>query len=169
MYILTKQKNQLVTISPNDLDIFQECDKAFDKKNVEYSINLLQPDESISVRTRAVCILADIDNEEVIPVLSEILKNDKTSLVRHEAAFTLGQLGCTQSVPALIDAMLSDSNNVVRHESAVALGSIGDQSARNALINATNDNDKLVVHSAFSSLLNLDHLQLNLKTKLQRN
>ena len=63
---MPKQKNQLVTISPNDLDIFQECDKAFDKKNVEYFINLLQQDESISVRTRAVCILADIGNEAVV-------------------------------------------------------------------------------------------------------
>lgn len=111
------------------------------------------------MRTRAVCILADIGDVTVVPILSEILKNDKTPLVRHEAAFTLGQLGFSQSLDFLIDAMLHDVDSVVRHESAVALGSIGDESAREALIKALDDKDQLVVHSAFSSLLNLDYLK----------
>ena len=88
------------------------------------------------------CILADIGDSTVVPILSEILKHDETPLVRLEAAFTLGQLGFPQCVIHLIDAMLNDNDNVVRHESAVALGSIGDEFARDALIKATSDKDQ---------------------------
>ena len=163
--MILQKKNQLVTRNDGDLDILMACDIAFEKKDLNYFINLLQQDESISVRTRAVCILADIGDSTVVPILSDILKHDETPLVRHEAAFTLGQLGFPQCVNHLIDAMLNDNDNVVRHESAVALGSIGDEFARDALIKATSDKDLLVSHSAFSSLLNLDHLKLTAEKK----
>jgi len=58
--------------------------------------------------------------------------------------------------------IIADIDHVVRHEAAVALGSIGNESARDALIRATSDEDQLVSHSAYSSLLNLDLLKINL-------
>ena len=160
--MILQKKNQLVTHKDGDLTKLIECDKAFEKMDLNFFITLLQQDESISVRTRCVCILADIGDNSVVPVLSEILKNDETPLVRHEAAFTLGQLGFPQCVTHLIEAMLTDIDHVVRHESAVALGSIGDEVARDALIRATSDEDQLVSHSAHSSLLNLDLVKINL-------
>jgi deoxyhypusine monooxygenase len=128
--MILQKKNQLTTHRDGDLHKLVECDKAFERKDLNFFINLLQQDESISVRTRCVCILADIGDNSVVPILSEMLKNDETPLVRHEAA--------------------------------VALGSIGDELARDALIRATSDEDQLVSHSAFSSLLNLDLLKINL-------
>jgi len=160
--MILQKKNQLLTRKDGDLAKLIECDKAFKKMDLNFFIDLLQQDESISVRTRCVCILADIGDNSVVPVLSEILKNDETSLVRHEAAFTFGQLGFPQCVTHLIEAMLTDIDHVVRHESAVALGSIGDEVSRDALVRATSDEDQLVSHSAHSSLLNLDLLKINL-------
>ena len=160
--MILQKKNQLTTHRDGDLNKLVECDKAFERKDLDFFINLLQHDESISVRTRCVCILADIGDNSVVPILSEMLKNDETPLVRHEAAFTLGQLGFPQCIDYLIEAMLTDIDHVVRHEAAVALGSIGDELARDALIRATSDEDQLVSHSAFSSLLNLDLLKINL-------
>ena len=160
--MILQKKNQLITHQDGDLDKLIECDKAFEQKDLNFFINLLQQDESISVRTRCVCVLADIGDNSVVPILSELLKNDETPLVRHEAAFTLGQLGFPQCVTYLIEAMLTDIDHVVRHEAAVALGSIGNESARDALIRATSDEDQLVSHSAYSSLLNLDLLKINL-------
>ncbi|NSL75300.1 MAG: HEAT repeat domain-containing protein [Thaumarchaeota archaeon] len=152
----------MLTRKDGDLAKLIECDKAFKKMDLNFFIDLLQQDESISVRTRCVCILADIGDNSVVPVLPEILKNDETSLVRHEDAFTFGQLGFPQCVTHLIEAMLTDIDHVVRHESAVALGSIGDEVSRDALVRATSDEDQLVSHSAHSSLLNLDLLKINL-------
>ena len=100
--MILQKKNQLVTRKDGDLAKLIECDKAFEKINLNFFIDLLQQDESISVRTRCVCILADIGDNSVVPILSEILKNDETPLVRHETAFTLGQLGFPQCVSHLI-------------------------------------------------------------------
>ena len=106
--MILQKKNQLITHRDGDLNKLVECDKAFERKDLGFFITLLQQDESISVRTRCVCILADIGDNSVVPILSEMLKNDETPLVRHEAAFTLGQLGFSQCIAYLIEAMLTD-------------------------------------------------------------
>ena len=87
--MILQKKNQLITHQDGDLDKLIECDKAFEQKDLTFFINLLQQDESISVRTRCVCVLADIGDNSVVPILSELLKNDETPLVRHEAALHL--------------------------------------------------------------------------------
>ena len=156
----SKSKISLVreTISRNDIKILDFCDKEFEACNPSFFVDLLQGDASVAIRIRAVCILAEIGNQNSVTILSNVVRDDDNPLVRHEAAFTLGQLGYSSAVPALIDAMLHDENILVRHESAAALGSIGDQSARGALINATLDGDEFVAQSAIVALLNLDYL-----------
>ena len=78
--MILQKKNQLVTRKDGDLAKLIECDNAFEKIDLNFFITLLQQDESISVRTRCVCILADIGDNSVVPVLSEILKMTKLLL-----------------------------------------------------------------------------------------
>lgn len=140
------------------LELFEEMEKQFDNKNEAYFKDLLKHNDSI-VRTRAVCILADIADENAIDAISMVLKYDTNPLVRHEAAFSLGQLGSTRGILALIDALKSDPNHFVRHEAAIALGVIGSEDARKMLHDALGDESEEVRESAMVALANLDYIR----------
>jgi len=130
-------------------------EKEFESKNIEYFRKLLKHDDYV-IRTRSVCILADIAGEDAVDDISDVLLNDPDGLVRHEAAFSLGQMGFRSAVPALGKAMKNDKNPFVRHEAAVALGVIGSQDARDILSEALNDKSEEVRESAVIALSNLD-------------
>ncbi|NOJ28051.1 MAG: PBS lyase [Nitrososphaera sp.] len=133
-------------------------EKKFDSKNVQYFKKLLTHKDSV-VRTRAVCILAEIAGENAVGPISKVLKSDDNDLVRHEAAFSLGQLGFNSGIPALAEATKKDKSLFVRHEAAVALGVIGSEDARETLSQALNDESEEVRDSAVLAIANLDYIK----------
>jgi deoxyhypusine monooxygenase len=160
-----------MTTSSTQLDrtrLFEEMERQFEAKNEQYFKNMLFHDDGI-VRTRAVCILADMAAENAVDPIASVLKNDKNALVRHEAAFSLGQLGFTSGIRALADAVESDPSFFVRHEAAVALGVIGSEDARSTLVKALTDVSEEVQESAEVALANLDYIKaVNRTSKFTR-
>ena len=80
-----------------------EMEQRFDNRDETYFKNLVDHKDYV-IRTRAVCILADISGEKAIEPIGRVLLNDSDPLVRHEAAFSLGQLGHTSGMEALSKA-----------------------------------------------------------------
>lgn len=148
--------------------LFEEMEKQFESKNEQYFKNLLVHDDGI-VRTRAVCILADMAGENAVEPIGDVLRRDQNALVRHEAAFSLGQLGFTSGISALAEAVESDPSFFVRHEAAVALGVIGSEDARITLERALADQSEEVRESAMVALANLDYIKaVNRNNKFTR-
>lgn len=141
-----------------DFGTLEQMEWAFSKGNLSVFKKLLDSKPSILLRVHAVCMLADMKNEEAVPFLCKALHEDPSPLVRHEAAFSLGQLGFKSAVQALLKAMREDVSILVRHESAVALGSIGDERARDGLSKTLGDADEDVRLSAEVALADLDFL-----------
>jgi deoxyhypusine monooxygenase len=139
------------------MELLREMEKQFDDKNEQYFKNLLTHGDVV-IRTRCICILADLDCKDAIDHISQVLTNDKDALVRHEAAFSLGQLGFTSAVDVLSKAVESDPSFFVRHEAAVALGVIGSEKARTSLNKALKDKSEEVRESAIIALANLDYI-----------
>jgi HEAT repeat protein len=137
--------------------LLHKMEKHFDKNDVEYFKQLLNHEDNV-IRTRAVCILAEIGGNKVVDAISNTLENDKDSLVRHEAAFALGQLGFTDSLNALSHAINSDPSLFVRHEAAIAMGVIGSEQGRDPLEHALSDESEEVRESAKIALSNLDYI-----------
>ena len=140
------------------IKLFAEMEREFDNKNEQYFKDLLGHSDNV-VRTRAVCILADIAGENAVGPIGWVLENDIDPLVRHEAAFSLGQLGYVSGIPTLADSVRSDPSFFVRHEAAVALGVIGSEDARNTLKDALKDESIEVSDSATVALANLDYIK----------
>ena len=139
------------------LKLIEEMENEFNNKNSEF-FNKLAFHHDPVIRTRAICIIAEIRGEEAVNTISKVLANDIDDLVRHEAAFSLGQLGFTSGIKALSDAIKNDSSIFVKHEAAVALGVIGSEDARGILIDALNDSHEEVKKSAIVALANLDYI-----------
>ena len=137
--------------------LFEEMERQYDNQNKQYFKDLLSHEDSV-IRTRVICILADISGVDAVDSISRVLENDKNSLVRHEAAFSLGQLGYTAATAALSNAVKSDPSYFVRHEAAVALGVIGSEEAREILNEALKDESEEVRESAIIALANLDYV-----------
>ena len=140
-----------------------EMEIEFDKHNLSYFKKKIFDNDTV-IRTRAVCILAEIGGQDAVEPISKVLYDDNDDLVRHEAAFSLGQLGFKSAISALCDAVLNDKSFFVRHEAAVALGVIGDEKARETLNNALKDDESdEVKNSALVALSNLDYILFSKK------
>jgi deoxyhypusine monooxygenase len=137
--------------------LLAEMETEYDNQNEQYFKDLLKHEDSV-IRTRIICILADISGVDAIDSISRVLENDKNALVRHEAAFSLGQLGYTAATAALSNAVKSDPSYFVRHEAAIALGVIGSEDARETLNEALKDESEEVRESAIIALANLDYV-----------
>ncbi|HZA42612.1 MAG TPA: HEAT repeat domain-containing protein [Nitrososphaeraceae archaeon] len=74
------------------IGLLYKMQKHFDVRDIDYFKKLLGHEDNV-IRTRAVCILAEIGGRRAVKAICDTLKNDKDALVRHEAAFALGQLG----------------------------------------------------------------------------
>lgn len=145
--------------SPDRLSLFEEMERQFESNNQGYFKGLLTHPDSI-VRTRAVCILAEIAGENAVEPIGRVLLHDGNALVRHEAAFSLGQLGLTSGIGALGEAVKHDPSFFVRHEAAVAMGVIGSEDAREILLGALEkDESEEVRESAEVALANLDYIR----------
>ena len=139
------------------LELIREMETEFNNNNIQFFITLsFHPDPVI--RTRSICILADIGGEQAVETISKALVEDGDDLVRHEAAFSLGQLGFTSSIKTLSYAVENDQSIFVRHEAAVALGVIGSEAARLVLVTALSDPSEEVKKSANVALANLDYI-----------
>jgi HEAT repeat protein len=132
-------------------------EKHFDIQDDSFFEKLLKHEDYI-IRTRAVCILADISGENAVELIGDVLLNDVDHLVRHEAAFSIGQLGYISGISALSTALLSDPSFFVRHEAAIALGVIGSEQSRDTLNKALNDEYQEVRESALVALANIDYV-----------
>jgi HEAT repeat protein len=155
----------LKTISEGNYDrlkLIEEMENEFNNNNTEY-FNKLAFHHDPVIRTRAICIMAEMGGEEAVNTIGTVLINDNDELVRHEAAFSLGQLGFTSGIKVLSDAVKNDSSMFVRHEAAVALGVIGSEHARAILIDALNDSSEEVKKSAIVALANLDYISKSKK------
>ena len=141
----------------NRVHLLLDMEKHFDLQDEDYFEKLLRHEDYV-VRTRAVCILADISGESAVESIGDVLLNDNDHLVRHEAAFSLGQLGYVSGINALSKAVLSDPSFFVRHEAAIALGVIASEASRNTLKRALDDERQEVQESAMVALANLDYV-----------
>jgi len=151
------ENGDLPSVSETIIKLLAEMEKHYEDKNNKYFENLLNYPNHI-IRTRAVCILADIAAEDSIELLSNVLKHDSDALVRHEAAFSLGQLGFESGLEPLLQAVESDPSFFVRHEAAIALGVIGSEKARATLTDALHDLSEEVRGSALVALANLEYI-----------
>jgi deoxyhypusine monooxygenase len=132
-------------------------EKHFDLQDQLFFEKLLKHEDYV-IRTRAVCILADIAGEKAVEPIGDVLLNDVDHLVRHEAAFSLGQLGYISGIDLLSKAVLLDPSFFVRHEAAIALGVIGSDLSRHTLRQVLNDKNEEVRESALVALANLDYI-----------
>ena len=140
------------------LELIEEMEKEFHNKNIPFFSKLSVHHDPV-IRTRAICIIADLGGEDAVETISKALKEDVDELVRHEAAFSLG---FTNAIKPLSDAVEKDPSLFVRHEAAIALGVIGSEDARSILLSALNDPSEEVKKSAIVALSNLDYI-LNYK------
>jgi HEAT repeat protein len=139
------------------IQLLIEMEKHFDIQDDIFFEKLLKHEDYI-VRTRAVCIIAEISGEKAVELIGDVLLNDVDHLVRHEAAFSIGQLGYISGISALSTALLSDPSFFVRHEAAIALGVIGSEQSRDTLNKALNDEYQEVRESALVALANIDYV-----------
>lgn len=146
-------------VIPEDrLTLLSEMEEKYENKDKEYFVHLLDNGDFV-IRCRAVCILVDMGGEDVVPHISNILKNDPNELVRHEAAFSLGQMCLRSGIKPLEEATKNDPSLFVRHEAAVALGVIGSQDAKETLQKALEDSSEQVRDSAVVALSNLKFME----------
>lgn len=151
------ENGSMASVYDSIVKFMSEMEKQYDDKNKEYFYNLLNHPNHV-IRTRAVCILADIAGKDSVEPLSRVLEHDTDALVRHEAAFSLGQIGFPSGINALSRAVKSDPSFFVRHEAAIALGVIGSVQAREALVTALGDESEEVRESALIALANLEYI-----------
>ncbi len=139
------------------LKLIGEMEKEFNNKNIQFFSKLVFHHDPV-IRTRSICIIADIGEEKAVDTICKALKEDVDDLVRHEAAFSLGQLGFKRGIKPLSYAVENDPSIFVRHEAAVALGVIGSEAARSVLVTALSDPSEEVKKSAIVALANLDYI-----------
>lgn len=151
------KNDPLPTISETIVKSLAEMEKFYDENNKEYFKDLLSHPSHI-IRTRAVCVLANMAGDDSVECLGLILEHDPDALVRHEAAFSLGQLGFESGINPLSHAVESDPSFFVRHEAAIALGIIGSEKARETLKGALSDSSEEVRESALVALANLEYI-----------
>jgi HEAT repeat protein len=151
------ENGSMASVSDTMVKFMSEMEKQYDDKNEEYFNNLLNHPNHV-IRTRAVCILADMAGKDSVEQLSRVLEQDTGALVRHEAAFSLGQIGFPSAINALSRAVKSDPSFFVRHEAAIALGVIGSEKARETLVMALGDESEEVRESALIALANLEYI-----------
>lgn len=94
---------------------------------------LLDPNQDLAHRFRALFTLRNIGGAEAINWISKCFK-DESALLKHELAYCLGQMQDARAIPTLT-AVLKDQEQepMVRHEAGEALGAIGEPSVLDLL------------------------------------
>lgn len=113
---------------------------------------LLNEDEKLFDRYRAMFSLRNIQTEESINALGKGLKC-KSALFRHEIAFVLGQIQNECSIQVLTENLQDETENeMVRHECAEALGAIATDECIEILNKYLNDEKQVVKESCVVAL-----------------
>jgi len=108
---------------------------------------LLDEDESLFERYRAMFTLRNINSDESVSALCDALQSGG-ALMRHEVAFVLGQLAAPGSVTALTAALGDTSQHeMVRHECAEALGAVASEECYKILQQYLSDDKRVVRES----------------------
>lgn len=109
---------------------------------------MMDPNESLFARYRAMFSLRNLGTEESIVALATGLRDKTSALFRHEVAFVLGQIQHECSAEFLIDCLKdTNENEMVRHECAEALGSIATEECMKVLDDFLKDNKRVVKES----------------------
>jgi HEAT repeat protein len=124
------------------------------KESAIKPLTSLLKDQDPIVRAKAVNILGNFSDEDVVTSLINILRDPDAS-VKISAIKTLSQIGDKKAVPQLL-ALLRDRDANIRESAAEALGKIGSSSEIKYLINLLKDQNANVRFSAAYSLLQLD-------------
>jgi hypothetical protein len=124
--------------------------KAFDFQSLVKALK----DNDEDIREDAVDHLAELPDERVIKILSEVMINDEEEDVRAAAATALGDIRNQTAVYALIKAM-QDDDIWVRESVVEALGKIGGKRVVAPLEEALEDEDEDVRKAAADALDNL--------------
>lgn len=114
---------------------------------------LVNQNEPLFERYRAMFRLRDIGSDEACLALASGLMDDPSALFKHEIAYVFGQLCNPVTVPALIKVLKDDREaGMVRHEAAEALGSIATDDCLPVLESFLNDKEQVVRDSAVVAL-----------------
>ena len=68
--------NQSHSQSADRMNILSEMERQFDHRNAKYFLDLLTHTDNV-IRTRAICILADVAGEDAVDDISNVLRSDK--------------------------------------------------------------------------------------------
>ncbi|XP_030639988.1 deoxyhypusine hydroxylase isoform X1 [Chanos chanos] len=86
---------------------------------------LVNPNESLTTRFRALFTLRNLGGSEAIKWIGEAFTDD-SALLKHELAYCLGQMQDERAIPTLEKILMDTSQEpMVRHEAGEALGAIG--------------------------------------------
>lgn len=86
---------------------------------------LIDHEEPITKRMRAVFYLRTIGTPDVVPILVQGFSTD-SELLQHEICYVLGQTGLREAEEFLITVLRNENLAAIsRHEAAEALGAIG--------------------------------------------
>src|SRR5215212_5556596 len=102
--------------------LFAEMETQYDNRNEQYFKGLLSHEDSV-IRTRVICILADISGMDAVESISRVLESDKNAFVRHEAAVALGVIG-SEGAREILNEALKDKSEEVRESAIIALANI---------------------------------------------
>ncbi len=105
-------------------------------------------DDFWMVRDEASLALARMKTDELLPLMTPLLKNANTR-TRAGAIWVLGENGNEKSIPYLIDAL---SDGKTGWNAALALGKIGSEKCGDALLSCLKSNDERLKQAALKAL-----------------
>jgi deoxyhypusine monooxygenase len=122
---------------------------------------LLNREEPIAKRMRALFYLRTIGTEEVIPVLCKAF-SDPSLLLQHEICYVLGQINLKESISFLVSVLKDESiAGISRHEAAEAIAAIGDQDSISLLRQYENDKEEILADTCRLAIKRIEWLQTN--------
>lgn len=109
---------------------------------------LLDSEQTLFDRYRAMFSLRNLSTPEAIDALVKGLECDDSALLRHEVAYVLGQMADRHAVQGLTEKLKDMSDDpMVRHECAEALGAVDDPRCKEILSKHLTDSDLIVKQS----------------------
>jgi len=123
---------------------------------------LVDEEDSLWNRYRAMFALRNIGTPESIKALAQGLYCKKSALFRHEIAYVLGQIQSSIAIPELSEALRNaKESGMVRHECAEALGAIATPECRQLLEEYAKDEERVVRESCEVAIDMADYEEKN--------
>jgi len=141
------QQHNVENMNENPFKSVDPAPPMEDKDINELTNILLNENESLFERYRAMFALRNKGGDEEVKALSEGLKC-KSALFRHEIAFVLGQMSHPAATVALTETLRNNTEHgMVRHECAEALGAIATDDCFEILKEYATDTERVVRES----------------------